>query len=115
MRGRLGRVLGPRGLMPNPKAGTLAQADRLPDLIKETRLGRVEFRVDRTANLHMSIGKVSFSAEKLKDNMAAAMDAIKQAKPPAAKGRYIRKVVLTSSMGPGVRVDATQATDMDVD
>jgi len=112
--GRLGRVLGPRGLMPSPKAGTLVQADRIPDLIKETRMGRVEFRIDRTANLHVPLGKLSFPAGKLLDNMATVMDAIKQSKPAAAKGRFISKITLTSCMGPGVKVDIAQATEMEI-
>ena len=112
--GRLGRILGPRGLMPSPKAGTIAPADQLPALIKETRLGRVEFRVDRTANVHVSFGKLSFPAEKLLDNMTAVMEAIKQAKPAVSKGRYLHKVTLTSCMGPGIKVDTTQALAMEV-
>lgn len=112
--GRLGRILGPRGLMPSPKAGTIVQTDQLPALIRETRLGRVEFRVDRTANLHVPFGKLDFPTEKLQDNMAAVMEAIKQARPPAAKGRFIQKITLTSCMGPGIKVDVAQATDMEV-
>ncbi len=112
--GRLGRILGPRGLMPSPKAGTIVPADQLPTLIRETRLGRVEFRVDRTSNVHVPFGKVSFTQEKLLDNMAAVMEAIKLARPAAAKGRYIQKITLTSSMGPGIKVDIAQATAMEV-
>jgi large subunit ribosomal protein L1 len=107
--GRLGRVLGPRGLMPNPKAGTVAPADDLPRLIEEAKAGRVEFRVDRTANLHAPIGKVSFPVEHLVNNFAALFDAIRKAKPPAAKGNYIRKITVTSTMGPGIKVDPIQA------
>jgi len=112
--GRLGRILGPRGLMPSPKAGTIVPADQLPTLIRETRLGRVEFRVDRTSNVHVPFGKVGFTKEKLLDNMAAVMEAIKLARPAAAKGRYIQKITLTSSMGPGIKVDIAQATAMEV-
>jgi len=112
--GRLGRILGPRGLMPSPKAGTIAQPDQLPALINEARLGRVEFRVDRTANLHVPIGKVSFEAEKLLDNMASVMDAVKRARPAAVKGRYIRNIALTSCMGPGIKMDVAEASDMEV-
>lgn len=112
--GRLGRVLGPRGLMPNPKAGTIAPAEDLPRLINEARQGRVEFRVDKTANLHIPIGKVSFPPEKLLENLAAVMDTVRRAKPAAAKGQYIRKVTLTSTMGPGVRVDPVQAQALEV-
>jgi large subunit ribosomal protein L1 len=107
--GRLGRVLGPRGLMPNPKAGTMVQPDDLPRMIQETKAGRVEFRVDKGANLHTPIGKVSFPAEKLLDNFTAMMYAVKRAKPAAAKGRYIRKITVTSSMGPGIKIDTTEA------
>ena len=112
--GRLGRILGPRGLMPSPKAGTIVPADRLPAIIKETRLGRVEFRVDRNANVHVLLGKLSFPKEKLLDNMTAVMEAIMQARPAASKGRYIHKATLTSCMGPGIKVDTTQAMDMEV-
>ena len=111
--GRLGKILGPRGLMPNPKAGTVVQEDDLPRAIDELKSGRVEFRVDRTANVHVPIGKVSFEAKKLFDNMAALMDAIKRSRPPSAKGTFIRKITVTSTMGPGVRVDATAAQAME--
>jgi large subunit ribosomal protein L1 len=103
--GRLGRVLGPRGMMPNPRGGTIAQGEDLATLIREARLGRVEFRVDRTSNLHVPVGKASFDSDKLMQNIAAFMDAVKKARPPAAKGTYIRKIVLTSCMGPGIKVD----------
>jgi large subunit ribosomal protein L1 len=112
--GRLGRILGPRGLMPSPKAGTIAPADQLPALIKETRQGRVEFRVDRTANVHVPFGKLSFPIEKLLDNMTVVMEAIRRARPAATKGRYVHKVTLTSCMGPGIKVDPTQAMAMEV-
>jgi large subunit ribosomal protein L1 len=112
--GRLGRVLGPRGLMPNPKAGTISPAEDIPRLIEEARQGRVEFRVDKTANLHIPIGKVSFDTEKLLDNMATVMDTVQRAKPGAAKGQYVRNVVVTSTMGPGIRIDPTQALAMEV-
>jgi large subunit ribosomal protein L1 len=111
--GRLGRILGPRGLMPSPKAGTIVPADQLPPLIKETRLGRVEFRVDRTANVHVPFGKLSFPSQKLLDNMTAVMEAIRLARPAAAKGRYVQKVTLTSCMGPGIKVDIAQAMAME--
>ncbi len=112
--GRLGRILGPRGLMPSPKAGTIAQPEQLPALIKETHLGRVEFRVDRTANVHAPFGKLSFPTERLLDNMTAVMEAIKGAKPAAAKGRYIHRITVTSCMGPGIKVDTAEAMDMEV-
>lgn len=111
--GRLGRVLGPRGLMPNPKAGTVVQEDDLPRAIQEAKAGRVEFRLDKTANVHVPIGKVSFSEQMLKENLAALMTAIKKARPAAAKGGYIRKVTLTSTMGPGVKIDPYQALNME--
>jgi len=112
--GRLGRILGPRGLMPSPKAGTIAPAEDLPRLIEEAKAGRVEFRVDRTANLHTPIGKVSFPLEKLLNNFATMVDAVKKARPPASKGMYIRKITVTSSMGPGIKVDPIQAQALEV-
>ena len=112
--GRLGRVLGPRGLMPNPKAGTVVPAEDLPRVIQEAKAGRVEFRLDKTANIHVPIGKTSFSTEKLNQNLAALMAAIKKAKPAGAKGAYLRRMTITSTMGPGIRVDAIQAQNMDV-
>jgi large subunit ribosomal protein L1 len=110
--GRLGRVLGPRGLMPSPKAGTIVQADDLPRLIQETRLGRVEFRVDKTASIHAPIGKASFSSEQLLDNFTAFMEAVSRAKPTGAKGQFIKKVVLTTTMGPGIKVNPVEATGL---
>lgn len=110
--GRLGRVLGPRGLMPNPKAGTVVPAEDLGRVINESKAGRVEFRVDKTSNLHVPIGKVSFDATKLYENLAALMDAVKKARPAASKGTYIKRVTLTSTMGPGIRVDPNLAQTM---
>lgn len=112
--GRLGRILGTRGLMPNPKAGTIVQPDDLPRAIKEARQGRVEFKVDKTGNLHVPIGKVSFTPQQIMDNLAALMDAIQRAKPSGAKGQYIKRVTLTSTMAPGIRLDANQALAMKV-
>jgi large subunit ribosomal protein L1 len=112
--GRLGKVLGRRGLMPNPKAGTLVQPEDIPRAIEEARAGRVEFRNDKTANIHGPIGKVSFSEQQLLDNMASIMDAIRRARPPATKGTYVRRVVVTSTMGPGIRVDPNTALAMTV-
>jgi len=103
--GRLGRVLGPRGLMPNPKAGTVVQADNMANAIEEAKAGRVEFRLDKTANIHVPIGKVSFSEEDLSENLSAFMRAVRQARPAAASGSFIRKVTVTSSMGPGIKID----------
>jgi len=107
--GRLGRLLGPRGLMPNPKAGTIVHPEDLPRIIKELRLGRIEFRNDRTANMHVPIGKVSFSPEQLLDNLTSLVDAVMRARPSGAKGQYIRKMYLTTTMGPSIKVDLTQA------
>jgi large subunit ribosomal protein L1 len=112
--GRLGRILGPRGLMPNPKAGTIVPAEDLPRAIRESRLGKVEFRVDKTANLHVPIGKVSFPSEKLVDNMAALFEAVKKAKPPSAKGQYVRKITLATTMGPGIKLDTSQALALEL-
>ncbi len=111
--GRLGRILGPRGLMPNPKAGTVVPAEDLPRVIREAKAGRVEFRLDKSANLHVPIGKVSFDVDKLHQNMSALMDAIRKARPAAAKGNYVKRVTLTSTMGPAVRVDTNQALAME--
>lgn len=113
--GRLGRILGPRGLMPNPRAGTVVQADDLPRVIDESKAGRVEFRVDKTANLHVPIGKVSFDVSQLRENMASLMDAVKKSRPAASKGAFIRKVTVCSTMGPGIKVDPVQAQSMDLD
>lgn len=111
--GRLGRILGPRGLMPNPKAGTVVPAEDIPRVVEEAKAGRVEFRVDKTANLHVPIGKVSFETKKLYDNMAALMDAIKKARPASTKGTYIRRISVTTTMGPGIKVDPMQAQVME--
>ncbi len=113
--GRLGRVLGPRGMMPSPKTGTIVQADDLPRVIQEARLGRVEFRVDKTSNIHVPVGKVSFDTEKLRQNMGTLMEAIMAAKPAGLKNIYIRRATLTSTMGPGVHVDANLLTAMKAD
>ena len=110
--GRLGRILGPRGLMPSPKTDTIVPAEDLPRVIREARLGRVEFRVDRTGNIHVPIGKVSFEKEKLLENMATLMDAINRAKPQGFRGAYIRKVYLTATMAPSIKVDPLQAAAM---
>jgi large subunit ribosomal protein L1 len=111
--GRLGRVLGPRGLMPNPKAGTVVPAEDLPRVIHDAKAGRVEFRLDKTANIHVPIGKSSFTLEKLHENMTSLMDAVKKAKPSGAKGSYIRRITVAATMGPGIRVDSLAAQIMD--
>lgn len=100
--GRLGRILGPRGLMPNPKAGTVT-----PDIakaIKEAKAGKIEYRLDKTNIIHCPIGKKSFGADKLSENLETLMDAVVKAKPSAAKGQYIKSVAVTSTMGPGVKL-----------
>ena len=107
--GKLGRVLGPRSLMPNPKAGTVCAVEDLPRVINEAKAGRVEFRLDKTANIHVPIGKASFDAVKLFENFAALMEAIKKARPSGAKGIYIRKISVAATMGPGLKVDPLQA------
>ena len=112
--GRLGRVLGPRGLMPNPKAGTVVGASDLPRAIREAKAGRVEFRLDKTANIHVSIGKASFDADKLHDNFAALMDAIRKARPAGAKGVYIKHITMTTTMGPGIKIDPNEAQSLEV-
>jgi large subunit ribosomal protein L1 len=112
--GRLGRKLGPRGLMPNPKSGTIVPAEDLPRTIREVRGGRVEFRNDKTGLLHVAIGKVSFTPEQIYQNFAALMEAVKTAKPSGAKGTYIRSVTLTSTMGPGIPINPSLAQTMTV-
>ena len=111
--GRLARILGPRGLMPNPKAGTVVAPEDIARAIKEAKAGRVEFRLDKTANIHVQIGKASFDANKLNENFGALMEAIKRARPSAAKGNYIKHITLASTMGPGIKVDANAAQAMD--
>ena len=103
MVGRIGRVLGPKGLMPNPKSGTVTMD--VAKAIKEVKAGKVEYRLDKTAIIHVAIGKKSFGVEKIAENFSALMDAIVKAKPAAAKGQYIKSVTMTSTMGPGVKVN----------
>ena len=108
--GRLGRVLGPRGLMPNPKTGTVT-----PDVAKavsDIKGGKIEFRVDRHANLHFIIGKASFSSDQLIENYAAALDEILRLKPASSKGRYLRKITFSTTMGPGVQVDPNRTRNL---
>lgn len=112
--GRLGRVLGPRGLMPSPKTGTIVPAEELPRVIREARLGRVEFRVDKTANIHVPIGKASFDQSKLLGNFAALMEALMAAKPAALKGNYIHRITLASTMGPGVKAEIGTSSALQV-
>jgi len=110
--GRLGRVLGPRGLMPNPRTNTVVEAEDLPKAIRDAKQGRVEFRTDRTALVHVPLGKVSFPEEALLENLSALMEAIVREKPSGTKGQYIRSLILTSTMGPGVKVDIPATLSM---
>jgi large subunit ribosomal protein L1 len=103
--GRLGKILGRRGLMPNPKSGTVVAADDLPRVIDDARKGRVEFKLDRTAIIHLPLGKVSFDEDKLLDNLTAVIEAVVKAKPGGVKGQYVRTASLTTTMGPGIRLD----------
>lgn len=105
--GRLGRVLGPQGKMPNPKVGTVTMD--VAKAVEESKAGKVEYRTDRTAIVHLTIGKTSFAPEALVENLAAVLEEINRAKPSAAKGRYIRTVTVASTMGPGVKIDPTTA------
>ena len=107
--GRLGRVLGPKGLMPNPKTGTVTM--NVAQAVKEIKAGKVEYRPDKVGNIQMTIGKVSFGAEKLSENFAALMDAIVKAKPAAAKGQYLRSVTVASTMGPGVKINPAKIAE----
>jgi large subunit ribosomal protein L1 len=102
--GQLGRILGPRGLMPTPKAGTVTM--NVAQAVREIKAGKIEFRVDRSGNVHAPIGKVSFSGDQLQENLSAFMETILRAKPSAAKGQYLRGVTIASTMGPGVPVDS---------
>ncbi len=104
--GRLGRVLGPKGLMPNPKAGTVTMD--VTKAINEIKAGKIEYRLDKTNIVHVPVGKVSFSEEQLNQNFTAIMDAIMKAKPSAIKGAYIKNITLTSTMGPGVKIDTAK-------
>jgi large subunit ribosomal protein L1 len=101
--GKLGKVLGPRGLMPNPKTGTVTFD--VAGAVREIKAGKVEFRVDKTAIIHVAVGKLSFDHQKLVDNAQALIQAVLRAKPPAAKGKYVRSISISSTMGPGVPVD----------
>ncbi len=111
--GRLGRVLGPRGLMPNPKSGTVTED--VDKAVRDIKGGRVEYRTDRHGNVHLVIGKRSFDEPSLIENYLTAVDEIHRAKPPAAKGRYVKSVTLSTTMGPGIRIDPAKAKDVEVD
>jgi large subunit ribosomal protein L1 len=110
--GRLGRVLGPRGLMPNPRSGTVVAGEDVAKTVEEAKKGRVEFRIDRLANVHCPIGRVSFEEDQLRDNLAVLMEAIVAAKPADAKGAYIRSATLTTTMGPGIPLDVGEAMNL---
>jgi large subunit ribosomal protein L1 len=103
--GKLGKILGRKGLMPNPKSGTVVTADDLPRVIGDARKGRVEFKLDRTAIIHLPIGKVSFEDDKLLENLTAVMEAVVKAKPSGVKGQYVKTASLATTMGPGIRLD----------
>jgi large subunit ribosomal protein L1 len=103
--GRLGKILGPRGLMPNPKTGTVTTD--VSRAVKEVKAGKVEFRVDKTGIIHCPVGKVSFEGEKLVENAHALISSVIKAKPASAKGRYVRSIVISSTMGPGISIDLT--------
>jgi large subunit ribosomal protein L1 len=108
--GRLGRVLGPRGLMPNPKTGTVTFD--VGKAVQDAKAGKLEYRTDRGANVHVAIGRKSFDQKRLLENYAALLDEIVRAKPAAAKGRYIKGITVTTTMGPGIRVDPTKTRDL---
>ena len=110
--GRLGKVLGRKGLMPNPKAGTLVQPEDIARAIEEARAGRIEFRNDKTSNVHVPIGKVSFTEEQLLGNMAAVMETVRRSRPTSTKGTFVRRVVISTTMGPGIRVEPNTALAM---
>jgi len=103
--GKLGKILGRRGLMPNPKSGTVVSADNLPRAIEDARKGRVEFKLDRAAIIHVPLGKVSFDGDKLMGNLVAVIEAVVKAKPSGAKGQYVKTASLVTTMGPGIKLD----------
>ncbi len=107
--GKLGKVLGPRGLMPNPKTGTVTP--NIAQAVREIKAGKVEFRVDKTGIIHAPVGKISFSPQNLIDNTHALVESVVKAKPPAAKGKFLRSVTMSSTMGPGILIDTTHVTE----
>ena len=110
--GKLGKILGRRGLMPNPKSETVVAAEDLPRVINDARKGRVEFKLDRTAIIHLPLGKVSFETDKLLGNLTTVVEAVVKAKPSGAKGQYIKSVTLTTTMGPGINLDLKSTIDL---
>ena len=109
---KLGKILGRKGLMPNPKSGTVVPPEDIPRAVSDARRGRVEFRMDRTAIIHLPLGKVSFEDEKLLENLATVVEAVIKAKPSGAKGQYIRSATLSTTMGPGIRLDLKPTLSM---
>ena len=107
--GKLGKILGRKGLMPNPKLGTVVAVSDIPRVIKDASKGRAEFKLDRTGNIHLAIGKISFETDKLVENLAAALEAIVKAKPSGSKGQYIKSATISTSMGPGILLDLKSA------
>jgi large subunit ribosomal protein L1 len=110
--GKLGKVLGRKGLMPNPKSGTVVSMNDLPRVIEDARKGRVEYKLDKTAIIHVPVGKVSFEEKKLLDNLTAIIEAIVKAKPSGSKGQYIKSIYITTTMGPSVKLDLSSATSL---
>ncbi len=110
--GKLGKILGRKGLMPNPKSGTVVAADDLPGVIENARKGRVEFRLDRTAIIHVPLGKISFDDDKLMENLTALVEAVVKAKPSGVKGQFVKSATLTTTMGPGIRLDLKPTLDL---
>jgi len=107
--GKLGKILGRKGLMPNPKSGTVAAMNDLPRVIEDARKGRVEYKLDRTAIIHVSLGKVSFEDKMLMDNLTAVMEAVVKARPSGARGQYVKSAYITTTMGPGIKLDLSTA------
>ncbi len=110
--GKLGKVLGRKGLMPNPKSGTVVNMSDLPRVIEDARKGRVEYKLDKQSIIHVPVGKVSFEEQKLVDNLTAVMEAVVKAKPASAKGQYVKSAYITTTMGPSVRLDISAATEL---
>ena len=106
--GRIGRILGPRGLMPNPKTGTVVAADRVAEVVKEVKGGRIDFRVERAGIVHVPVGRASMTEEQLRANVLTLMSQLMRLKPASAKGTYVRSVALSTTMGPGIRIDANE-------